>query len=207
MRIKVCGMKHPGNIRELNKLPVDFAGMIFHEKSPRYAGDMRPEDIRNSFCGGKERVGVFVDADMDYITQMSNRYGLDLIQLHGSESPDFCSELNKTMPVIKAFSISEKSDFEKTKAYEDLWGYFLFDTKTPQYGGSGKKFDWDILDAYDGKTPFFLSGGITINDIDKIKGIRHIRLYGVDLNSKFEIEPGLKDTGLLKQFIKQLNDE
>jgi phosphoribosylanthranilate isomerase len=111
------------------------------------------------------------------------------------------------MPVIKAFSISERFDFEKIKAYESLWGYFLFDTKTPQYGGSGKKFDWNILDAYDGNIPFFLSGGITMDDIGNIKEIRHPRLYGVDLNSKFETEPGLKDMELLKQFIKQLNDE
>ncbi|GAB6007575.1 phosphoribosylanthranilate isomerase [Dysgonomonas reticulitermitis] len=207
MKIKVCGMKYPGNIRELNKLPVDFTGLIFHKKSPRYVDDLKPADIRNSFHGGKEKVGVFVNADMDYIIQMVNEYTLYLIQLHGDESPDFCKELNKTAPVIKAFSITENFDFDQTKAYEDICDYFLFDTKTPRHGGSGLKFDWKILDRYSGNTPFFLSGGISSEDAERIKEIQHPQLYAVDLNSRFETAPGLKDIELVEQFIKRLKDE
>lgn len=207
MRIKVCGMKYPDNIKALNKLSIDFVGMIFYEKSPRYVDNLNPEDICDLFREGKERVGVFVNADMDYIIQMADKYSLDLIQLHGDESPDFCKEVNKRIPVIKAFSISESSDFEKTKAYEGLCHYFLFDTKTPQYGGSGKKFDWNILNEYKGNTPFILSGGISVDDAETIKKMNHPQFFGIDLNSKFETEPGRKDITLLQQFIKQLKDE
>ena len=200
-------MKYPDNIRELGKLPVNFMGMIFYEKSPRYVDRLEWDDIKESFVRGKERVGVFVNAGMDYILQMTNKYNLDLIQLHGNESPDFCKELNKTMPVIKAFSIAESSDFEQTKDYEGLCDYFLFDTKTPQYGGSGQKFDWCILDEYNGDTSFILSGGISADDASNIKAIRHPKFCGIDLNSKFEIEPGLKNIELLQQFIKTLSHE
>jgi phosphoribosylanthranilate isomerase len=207
MKIKVCGMKYPDNIQELAQLPVDFIGMIFYDKSPRFAGNLKQDDIKGILKTGKDKVGVFVNAGIEYILRKTEDYLLDFVQLHGNESPGFCRELNKFVPVIKAFSIAGISGFEQTKQYEGIAGYFLFDTKTPQYGGSGQKFDWNILDAYDGDTPFFLSGGITIDDIDKIKKIRHPRLYGVDLNSRFETEPGLKDIELLKQFIKQLKNE
>lgn len=207
MKIKVCGMKYPENIEDLNKLPIDYMGMIFYQKSPRYIDYQLWQDVRDIHSSNIKRVGVFVNSTIDFIVEMIDKYKLDLIQLHGNESPNFCSELNKFTPIIKAFSISEASDFEQTKAYEGLRGYFLFDTKTPQYGGSGKKFDWAILDAYYGDTPFFLSGGISAEDVEQIKAIKHPRLYGVDLNSKFETEPGLKDIQLLDQFIKQLRNE
>lgn len=200
-------MKYPENIEDLNKLPIDYMGMIFYQKSPRYIDYQLWQNVGDIDSSNIKRVGVFVNSGIDFIVEMIDKYKLDLIQLHGNESPNFCSELNKFTPIIKAFSISESSDFEQTKAYEGLQGYFLFDTKTPQYGGSGKKFDWAILDAYNGDTPFFLSGGISAEDIQQIKAIKHPRLYGVDLNSKFEIEPGLKDIQLLDQFIKQLRNE
>lgn len=200
-------MKYPDNIRELGKLPVNFIGMIFYEKSPRSVGNLEWDEVKDSFDGSKERVGVFVNADMNYILQMTDKYNLDLIQLHGNESPEFCRELNKIMPVIKAFSIAESSDFEQTKNYEGLCDYFLFDTKTPQYGGSGQKFDWGILDKYKGNTLFILSGGISADDADSIKAIKHPKFYGIDLNSKFETEPGLKNIELLQQFIKILSHE
>ncbi|MDR0823615.1 MAG: phosphoribosylanthranilate isomerase [Prevotella sp.] len=206
MKIKVCGMKYPDNIKDLFNLPIDFMGMIFYDKSPRFAGKQDLSDL-SELRRKIGRVGVFVNADLDYIIEKTNRYGLDIIQLHGNESPEFCKRLNETMPIIKAFSIGEASDFEQTEKYEGLWGYFLFDTKTPRYGGSGQKFDWNILNAYEGDIPFFLSGGISIDDADKIKEIQHPKFHGIDLNSKFETEPGLKDIELLKQFIKRLNDE
>lgn len=196
-------MKNPENIKELVQQSIDFMGLIFYEKSPRYVDYLNLSDLP-IIPRYIERVGVFVNAELDYILKKTNEYGLDLIQLHGNESPEFCKELNKTMPIIKAFSISDAADFEQTKAYSDLWGSFLFDTKTPQYGGSGLKFDWDILDAYTGETPFLLSGGVSKDDTQNIKAIKHPKLYGVDLNSKFEIEPGLKDIELLQLFIKEL---
>ena len=194
-------MKHPSNIEQLGKLPINFMGMIFYDKSPRLASNLSLSNL-NTLPKHIERVGVFVDAGIDYIMDKINDYNLDLVQLHGNESPDFCRELNKTMPIIKAFSISEVADIKKTADYEGLRGYFLFDTKTPAYGGSGKKFDWEIIHQYTGNTPFFLSGGISAEDITAIKEIKHPRFAGIDLNSRFETEPGLKDINLLEQFIK-----
>ncbi len=207
MKIKVCGMKHPDNIKELSELPIDFMGMIFYPKSPRFVDSLTLDDLNNSLSPRIERVGVFVNESIEYIMEKANLYNLDLIQLHGNESVGFCEELSKTMPIIKAFNVSEPADFEQTKAYEDSCSYFLFDTKTPQHGGSGQKFDWGILDGYKGKLPFFLSGGISVEDTDSIKQISNPKFYGVDLNSKFEAAPGLKDIEQLQQFIKALGYE
>ncbi|MBK5720423.1 phosphoribosylanthranilate isomerase [Dysgonomonas sp. Marseille-P4677] len=206
MKIKVCGMKYPDNIKDLGTLPIHFMGMIFYQKSPRYVENLILPDLK-ILPDYIKRVGVFVNSDIDFILNKVNKYNLDLIQLHGNESPEFCKGLNRMLPIIKAFSIADSSDIDKTKAYDGLQGYFLFDTKTPQYGGSGQKFDWSILETYTGNTPFFLSGGISINDIDEIKKIKHPQFYGLDLNSKFEKEPGLKDITLLQQFIKELEYE
>lgn len=207
LRIKVCGMRNVENITALGQLNINYMGLIFYEKSPRYVKQMSQEDISQMHAamrGSKERVGVFVNADLDTILEKANKYGLDLIQLHGNESPEFCRELNKTLPIIKAFSISEPVDFEATKDYQDLWGYLLFDTKTPQYGGSGQKFDWNILQEYKGQMPFFLSGGISEDDVEAIRKINHPKLDALDLNSKFEIEPALKDIQKLEKFINKI---
>ncbi|NDV69191.1 phosphoribosylanthranilate isomerase [Dysgonomonas sp. 25] len=208
MRIKVCGMREPDNIEELAELPIDMMGLIFYEKSPRYVGNISKSNRqaigKATTEQGIDRVGVFVDESLMTILQAVDSYMLDMVQLHGDESPDFCRELNKTLPVIKAFSIAEAADLEQTTAYEGLFGYFLFDTKTPQRGGSGQQFDWTLLDRYTGRTPFLLSGGISVDDAAAIRAIKHPKFYGVDLNSRFEVEPGLKDIRLLEQFIKAL---
>lgn len=208
MRIKVCGMKYPDNIKELatNRLPIDYMGMIFYDKSPRFAKGLNLSDL-NTLPDYIKRVGVFVNAETDYIMHMIESYDLDLLQLHGNETVEFCKRMNTTHPVIKAFSIASPTDFEQTKEYEDACDYFLFDTKTEQYGGSGKKFDWNILNNYNGNIPFYLSGGISAEDVDIIRAINHSQFCGVDLNSKFEIHPGLKDIELLNQFIKALRYE
>jgi phosphoribosylanthranilate isomerase len=201
MKIKVCGMKYPDNISELALLPIDYIGLIFYSKSPRYIDNGGiPDTIQ-------KKVGVFVNSSKDYILAKIGQYNLDILQLHGNESPELCKELNNIRPVIKAFSISDISDFEQTKDYEGSCDYFLFDTKTSYYGGSGKKFDWNILDCYRGNTSFFLSGGISIEDAGTIRELKHPRLYSIDLNSRFETEPGLKDINLLQQFIKALKNE
>lgn len=196
-------MKHPSNIRELIKLPVDFIGFIFYAESPRYIGSLNPDDLE-FIPSSVKRTGVFVNAQADYIKQQTEKYDLDIIQLHGSETAEFCEELNRIRPVIKAINISSPGDFEDIEIYEKACDYFLFDTKTQQHGGSGKKFDWSVLEYYKGSKPFFLSGGISSEDVAAIKEIKHPQLYGIDLNSKFESEPGLKNIQLLEKFIKEI---
>lgn len=193
-------MKESGNIRKLAQLPIDFMGMIFYDKSPRFVNDLNERDIDFS----KKRVGVFVNASREYILQMKEKYKLDMIQLHGDESPEFCASLRNHIPVMKVFCIENSSDFESTKRYEDSCDYFLFDTKTPYRGGSGEKFDWTILNEYGGSIPFFLSGGISFDDSESIKKISHTKLSGIDINSRFEIKPGLKNIDLINRFIKAL---
>ena len=196
-------MKYAENISALMKLPIDMMGLIFYPKSPRYVSQEDLTDCCSSHSS-IERIGVFVNADLDEISEKVNQYKLNMIQLHGNESPDFCKALKEKILVIKAFSVGQKEDFEQCEKYEGFCNYFLFDTKTPQYGGSGQKFDWQILDAYQGKTPFLLSGGISEADAFALKKIRHSMLYGIDLNSRFEIEAGLKNISLLEKFIKEI---
>lgn len=211
MKIKVCGMKYSDNIAQLAQLPIHLMGMIFYSKSPRYIDKLSDGEIQSisqvTTHASIDRVGVFVNEDIETVKQMIDKYLLDMVQLHGNESPEYCKELNKIIPVIKAFSIGDASDLEQTKEYQGIWGYFLFDTKTSQYGGSGQKFDWSILNSYKGKTPFLLSGGITVEDAESIKAIKHPKFYGVDINSRFEIEPALKDIKQIQKFIKALKDE
>lgn len=202
MKIKVCGMKYPENINQLKQLSVDFIGFIFYQKSPRYIGDLEP-DFLTSLPQTLSRVGVFLNEDMEMIACMVKRYRLTHVQLHGQESPDFCVECRKIqgVKIIKAFNISDVGDLMATSGYVGKCDYFLFDTKSPQHGGSGLKFDWNILNEYKEGIPFFLSGGISDSDIDIIKKLSFSKLYALDLNSKFEIEPGLKDIEKLKKFI------
>ena len=202
MIIKVCGMKHSDNIRDLQELPIDMMGMIFYEKSPRFVYS-NSKDVDSI----KKRVGVFVNTDIDDIQKKIDEYKLDFIQLHGNESAELCKSVKESKPVIKAFSIANKDDFDKTADYEGICEYFLFDTKTPDYGGSGIKFDWSILNSYQGNTPFLLSGGITSNDAEAIRTITHPLFAGIDLNSKFETSPGVKDIALLEKFIKEIRYE
>jgi phosphoribosylanthranilate isomerase len=217
MKIKVCGMKYPENIKRLTELPIDFIGLIMYRKSSRY---LLEEDAAISPDARREalfsiprqiaKVGVMVNEDPMNAFFYAKHLKLDYLQLHGNESPQDCELIKLAQPdlkIIKAFNVSAPEDFQQTKAYENICGYFLFDTKTPQYGGSGLKFNWEILNEYSGGTPFFLSGGISLEDVERIKEIQHPQLYAIDLNSKFETAPGLKDTELVEQFIKQLNDE
>lgn len=201
LKIKICGMLHPENISAVAKLRPDYLGFIFYNKSPRYAASLGPSalppDIR--------RVGVFVDTPAKKILHTAKRYGLHTLQLHGNESPESCSKLRTAgYEVIKVFSVEREADLMKTVFYEESCDLFLFDTRTPGHGGSGRRFDWNILDAYTGKTPFLLSGGISPFDADEILKIDHPMLYGIDLNSRFEIEAGLKNTELLERFIKTI---
>ncbi|MDR0768700.1 MAG: phosphoribosylanthranilate isomerase [Dysgonamonadaceae bacterium] len=200
MKIKVCGMKYPNNIKELVGLPIDMMGLIFYEKSPRYAGNLSPCELR-IVPPHIQKVGVFVNASGEDIFTKIREYDLQIVQLHGDESPCFCRNIkNQGIKIIKSFPIETNADFEQCNSYENAGDYFLFDTKTPAYGGSGKKFDWKILASYSGKTPFILSGGIAPEDVAAVLEIQHPKLYGIDLNSRFETVPGEKDIEKLRQF-------
>lgn len=207
MKIKVCGMKYRENIGELSKLPIDYMGMIFYPKSPRYIADLDSRLLDNILSENIRSVGVFVNESIDSVLQKINEYNLSCVQLHGNESPDYCVRLKEHRPdicILKAFSISDSSDFKQTESHNKSVDYFLFDTKTEAFGGSGVKFDWSILNSYQGSIPFLLSGGISHTDADNIKKIEHPQFWGIDLNSCFEFEPGLKNIELLNQFIKDI---
>lgn len=209
MKIKVCGMKSPDNIKSLAQLSIDYMGLIFYPKSPRYIQDLDPMFL-DVLPDKINRVGVFVNEDVEVLLKQIDKYKLSVVQLHGTESLEYCEIIKNRYPklmLIKAFNVSEVADFSKMEQYESVCNYFLFDTKTSQHGGSGLKFDWTILDGYKGKIPFFLSGGISSEDVQAIKNISYPKLYALDLNSRFELEPGVKNIELLEQFINQLKDE
>ena len=202
--IKVCGMRDTENIRQVEALGVDWIGFIFWPKSSRYVSQ-RPEYLPTR-C---KRVGVFVDADIEEVKAKVEEYHLDLIQLHGNERPDYISHLrsmcsDRISAIIKAFNIATKKDLELTVPYENTVDYFLFDTKAKMVGGNGTQFDWAVLNAYKGTTPFILSGGIGPEDAEKVKAFHHPQLAGIDLNSRFEEAPGLKNIGLLETFLKNI---
>lgn len=199
MIIKVCGMREETNVQEVERLGADWMGFIFYPKSPRYVGEALPY-----IPGSVKRVGVFVNEESDRLLALAEKNRLDALQLHGDESPDDCKSLKeKGFLVIKAFGIATDKPFpsETIKSYEGYCTHFLFDTRTDLYGGSGKKFSWEILAAYRGETPFLLSGGISPEDVEAVKSFSHPRCIGVDLNSGFETAPAVKDIQLLQQFI------
>lgn len=194
MKLKICGMKYPDNILEVSQLLPDYLGFIFYEKSSRYFDGEIPK-IPKSI----KKVGVFVNQTSEEIISKIEKYDLDVIQLHGEETPDFCQNLRQEkVEIIKVFSVDDDFDFELLKEYENVCDYFLFDTKGKLHGGNGVTFNWEILKKYTSSKPLFLSGGIGIEEISKIKTL-NVPIYAIDVNSKFEIEPGLKDTTLLKQ--------
>ena len=200
--IKVCGMRECANIREVEALGIDLMGFIFWPKSCRYVSE-RPAYLPTK-C---KRVGVFVDEETETIKKKAEDYALDFIQLHGHESPAQITDLRPLrshLSIIKAFSIATSDDLEQTKAYEGLVDYFLFDTKGPSVGGNGVQFDWTVLSDYHSKTPFLLSGGIGPGDAERIKAFHHPQCIGIDLNSRFEQSPGLKDINKLKTFFESL---
>ncbi len=196
-------MKFTDNREAVEKLPVDLMGYIFYPPSKRYVGENPQAGLFNS---AKRKVGVFVDENAFEILGLAKNLGLDWIQLHGNENPKTCRLLkNQGQKIIKAFQVDENFDFSKTTPFKGVADYFLFDTKTNLPGGSGKKFNWKILENYTGETPFFLSGGISPEDAGEIKKTAHPKLAGVDLNSGFEDEPGLKNVEKLKKFIEKIN--
>jgi len=193
-------MKYTANREEVEKLDVDMLGYIFYNPSKRFLGD-QPES--GLFQSDKPKVGVFVNENAFEILGLAKNFGFEYIQLHGKENPKTCGMLKKQgFKIIKAFSVDNTFDFAGTQAFEKVVDFFLFDTKTKSHGGSGKKFNWKVLEKYGGHKPFFLSGGIGPDDVENIKNINHPKLTGVDLNSGFEDEPGKKNIEKLKTFIE-----
>lgn len=202
MIIKVCGLKNRIQIEQLDQIhSIDWLGSIFYEKSKRYASKV-VGNISNS-----KRVGVFVNETVENVLKIILDNELDIVQLHGNESPMDCFKLKEKTTVVKTFGIDDSFDFKQLEAYKDRVDYFLFDTKTSDYGGSGKSFNWAVLQKYTMKTPFLLSGGINTESVNAIKSIHHPMFAGVDLNSGFENAPGDKNVQLIQQFITELIDK
>ena len=201
MKLKVCGMKLKNNISEISKLSPDFMGFIFWSKSKRFFNE-KSIHISNKI----NKVGVFVNQDYDFILDKINNFKLDFIQLHGEEDYQFCKKIKTRCKVIKVFNIESDFDFEILSSFESVCDYFLFDTKGDSYGGNGIKFDWKLLKKYPSKKPFLLSGGIDVTDFTEILKIKELKipLIGIDINSKFEFEPGFKNIKKVKELIKKM---
>ncbi len=202
LEIKVCGNNNPKNLRGVCDLKPDYIVFIFYDKSKRFVQNTNAVG-KNGSCKAK-RVGVFVNASASYIMQVVNKFELDIIQLHGDESSDFCQEMSEIRPVFKAFQINSNFNYGILTHYKSACNKFLFDTASNMYGGSGKKFDWQLLDKYKLDIPFLLSGGIGPEDLPNIKVISHPMFSGIDLNSRFETTPGVKDIARLSTFINNI---
>lgn len=223
MKIKVCGMREAQNIEKVMALDIDMIGFIFCPKSQRYVSelsthagiipDMASIDISHDKADNTaakiKKVGVFVDDMPQNIVTRVYNYKLDYIQLHGSESATYIDNLRSTLvpdiapdiKIIKAINVREADDVKRWRSYEGHIDMLLFDTKSDTAGGSGKKFEWELLQQYDGDIPFLLSGGISPDDVEEVKAFRHPQCIGIDINSRFETAPALKDISLLSNFI------
>ena len=200
MKLKVCGMKFSENIAEIESLKPDFMGFIFYKKSKRFFNESKL--ILNDKIN---RVGVFVNQEINEVIYNIKKYKLDYVQLHGEEDVRYCLSIKSICKVIKVFKIDDTFNFDKVKKFENVSDYYLFDTKTNLHGGSGKKFNWEILKNYNSKKYFFLSGGISENDIEEIKKIRKIYpIIGIDINSKFELPNLKKDRDKIKSLIDKI---
>ena len=206
MKLKICGMKYPDNILEVGSLLPDYMGFIFWDKSARYFDGTLPTLPKRI-----KKTGVFVNANVEEIIEKVTKYDLQAVQLHGHESVAFCQELKNTLTntieIIKVFSVDDTFDFDQIEPFETVCDYFLFDTKGKLPGGNGTTFDWKVLEKYPSQKPFFLSGGIGLDEIDLVKQIlkTDLPIYAIDVNSKFEIEAGLKDKEKLDRFKQKIN--
>ena len=208
LRFKICGMKVPANILEVAALQPDYMGFIYYKQSKRYAGELSAGLLRELPLNIK-KTGVFVNESLSVVAEFVTEFGFSAIQLHGAETVEYCLKLKQTVPegteLIKAFGVDEDFDFGRLKAYEEVVDYFLFDTQTPGHGGSGKVFNWNLLDRYELDKPYFLSGGIGPEHVEDISNIKDKRLYAIDVNSRFELEPGLKQIDKLNDFKNKLS--
>ena len=222
MKLKVCGMKYQDNIQQVAKLQPDYLGFIFYEKSSRFFDEVIQIPAFAGMTKGIKKVGVFVDESLDEVLFKIKKYDLDAVQLHSNESPEYCKKLKalchsvsktfgidgkshrQTIEIIKVFSIGNDFNFKTLKSYEDIVDYYLFDTKGKLPGGNGYTFNWEVLKDYLSTKPYFLSGGIGLPEIESLQSFlgkdESKYCYAIDVNSKFEIKPGLKHIELLKNF-------
>lgn len=202
IQIKVCGMRNRENIMQIASIQPDFMGFIFYNKSKRYVGDSPDIRIFQSVPSDIRKVGVFVNESPDVIIELAYKYDLYAVQLHGAESPEECGVLrSKGFKVIKSFGIGDNFDFNTLENYISVSNYFLFDTQSDLHGGTGVKFKWEVLKDYHHPVPFILSGGIAPEDAHRISRLEHNALCGIDINSRFETEPGFKDAEAVSRFI------
>ena len=204
MKLKVCGMKYEDNIRAIAELNPDYMGFIFYPKSKRNFDGVIPQ-----LSSQIKKTGVFVNASLEEVVKCIAKYSFQAVQLHGDESVEYVKKLKELIAdieVIKVFGIKDTFDFTIIETYQPFVNYFLFDTKAKERGGTGRKFNWSVLENYALDTPLFLSGGITSEDVEEIKKIKNtgLPIYAVDINSKFEIEPGLKNSQEVKNFKNKL---
>jgi len=204
LKIKICGMRDVENIRAVSAFRPDYMGFIFYEKSPRFVG--HDFVIPSEFPGEINRVGVFVDHTKQFVTDTMNSLQLDYAQLHGDESVEYCDELKEHgVKIIKVFRVDEDFDFGTTTQFETVADFFLFDTKGKLYGGNAIPFDWTLLAQYNQALPFFLSGGIQLGNIQKLKDILTLNIHAIDINSGVEDRPGFKNITKISEIINQLH--
>jgi phosphoribosylanthranilate isomerase len=205
MKIKVCGLRDAENITAIAALNPDFVGFIFYDQSPRFVGEDLNEEVVKAIPRSIRKVGVFVNASPDYILRNVKKFDFQYVQLHGTETPEYCRSLrNRGISLIKAFRVDESFNFSMLNNYKAHCDFFLFDAKGDQPGGNGITFDWSILSRYDNEKPFFISGGIGLDNLDQLAQLKDMKLYGVDVNSQVETAPGVKDVAKIKELISRL---
>jgi len=206
MKLKVCGMRDAANLESLVSLKPDCIGFIFYEKSPRYVGGELDAEVVRRIPASIKKVGVFVNSNPDHIMKIVKQYDLQYVQLHGNEMPDFCRILRqKGLSIIKSFAVDNDFNFAMLNNYKPFCDLFLFDTKGDSHGGNGVAFDWNILRDYDREKPFFLSGGISNENIGQLLALAaQVPIYGIDVNSRYETAPGLKDVEEIDKLIGKI---
>jgi phosphoribosylanthranilate isomerase len=205
-KLKICGMKYADNLQEMAALKPDFLGFIFYPPSPRDVSRIIDTLTLHNLSESIKKVAVFVNMDIADATDIISRYNFDAVQLHGNETPDYCNALSKMVPVIKAFSVYDKMP-DNINDYEESCDYFLFDTKTELPGGSGLAFDHQVLAGYKSSKPWFLSGGISSETDLTFAGKKIPIPFAIDINSRFEISPGIKNADQVKDFIHRINQQ
>lgn len=205
MKIKVCGLREAANLEQIAALKPDFVGFIFYDQSPRFVGDVLDEAIVKALPRSIRKVGVFVNASPDFILRSVKKYDLQYVQLHGNETPEYCRSLqNRGINIIKAFRVDDSFNFSMLNNYKAFADFFLFDAKGDQPGGNGIAFDWGVMTKYDNAKPFFISGGIGLENLHQLDQLKGMKLYGVDVNSQVETAPGVKNVDKVKELIDRL---
>jgi phosphoribosylanthranilate isomerase len=208
VKLKVCGMKDPQNISELVSVGPDYIGFIFYPSSRRFVGDLDLTMV-NKLVKNISKVAVFVNEPIENVVRTVLQGHFECVQLHGDESPEYCREIKEVLShvnIIKVFNIDEEFEFSIIHDYKPFCNYFLFDTKTEDYGGSGKSFNWKLLEKYDNEVPYFLSGGIGEEEIKEILELKSngFNIHAIDINSKAELEPGIKDIQKVVKIIESI---